>query len=1180
MTADWKQLLNTSSNLRGRMLRRIITSTVIATILFSGSFSRAQSPNATVTGTITDSSGGVVSGALVELTDTTTDVSTTDLTNDQGIYRINGLLPGTYRARISKMGFKSITKAGIVLHVQDDISLNFELQVGEVSQSITVEAGEPLLQSESSSLSQVIEGRTVQDTPLNGRNVMNLVALAPGVVAQGTTQGNPVANQGNGTFTNPNGWGNYQIGGGFANQSATYIDGAPINTSYVNSVSLVVTQDAIGEFRVASNSVTPEYGRFGGGVINMVTKSGGNQFHGGVYEYIRNKVLNANYYFNNAAGLPRPAFTQNQYGVTVGGPIKKDKAFFFFSWEGFGLRTANPQTLSVPTDAMKNGDLRALGANIYNPFTTVTSSAGVSTRTQYSCNGELNVICPNLIDPTARILLGYFPEPNLPGTSTNYAVDPSTGGNYNQYNARIDYALNQKQRLFGRYTYWKGSTLAANAFHNSTGVPGPDFTTHQAVLGDTYTINNTTVADFRLSYLRFLFNALPLSTGVDLSTFGPNYAALADSVSFRQNPIADIVGYNAGGYTSQDLTILNTTNNYVLSANVTKTLGKHSLTFGGEVRDIQWSYTQNNDGGGYFNFNNAFTAQYPNSANVTGGAGFASFLAGAASSGSLVNVNFTTALQWYYGFYLNDSYKISSRFSVNLGARWEQPGEFYERHNRLNVLLPDAVDPLSGATGLDLHGQVALVDTPLYKPRTERQLHWDLFSPRVGFVFRVLDNTVVRGGYGLSYLPNDVGFASGPWNSPVNSTTTNMAVSLDGGLTPYATLSNPFPSGLLTPIGNDASRLGELEGGAPGATIPYATDPYVQQWNLNLEQQFGPKTIVEIGYAGSRGTHLPLYLQQLNQLPDQYNSLDAALFNPVPNPFQGKVNSTSSLYSASTLPAGYLLKPYPQYLGFDAWAPYIGNSNYQSMQVKLQRQFGAGGNLLAAYTWAKLISDTDTLTAWLEASTPGGQYGSQDTYNRRADRSLSANDVRSNFVLSYVVDVPVGRGKRFLGDVGSVSNALVGGWSVNGVTNLRSGFPLTFGSALTNYLPDFGSGGIRPNVVPGCSKAIGGAANSRLNEYFNTNCFVAPGVFSFGDESRNDSQLRAPGIDNWDFGLFKTIPIKDRINAQFRAEFFNIANHPQFSPPGTTLGGYPMFGQIIGQANQPRLIQFSLRVSY
>ncbi|MDR3411911.1 MAG: carboxypeptidase regulatory-like domain-containing protein, partial [Formivibrio sp.] len=301
--------------------------TVMCLFMMVG-FCQAQSTNATITGSITDQSGGILPGATVEITNAGTGVVNIAKTNDAGIYRVGGLVPGDYRARIVKEGFKAVVKEGITLHVQDQVSINFILEVGSVTENVTVEAGQPLLQTESTDLSQVVEGRTVAETPLNGRNVLNLVTLVPGVVAQGGTAGNPTSNS-------PNGWGNYQIGGGMANQSSSYLDGAPINVSYVNLTALMPSQDSIQEFRVATNNVSPQYGRFAGGVVNFSTKSGTNEFHGSAFEYIRNNVLNANNFFNNRTGLPRPEFTQNQFGTTVGGPIKRDKIFGFFSWEGY-----------------------------------------------------------------------------------------------------------------------------------------------------------------------------------------------------------------------------------------------------------------------------------------------------------------------------------------------------------------------------------------------------------------------------------------------------------------------------------------------------------------------------------------------------------------------------------------------------------------------------------------------------------------------------------------------------------------------------------------------------------------------------------------------------------------------------------------------------------------------------
>ena len=280
----------------------------------------------------------------------------------------------------------------------------------------------------------------------------------------------------------------------------------------------------------------------------------------------------------------------------------------------------------------------------------------------------------------------------------------------------------------------------------------------------------------------------------------------------------------------------------------------------------------------------------------------------------------------------------------------------------------------------------------------------------------------------------------------------------------------------------------------------------------------------------------------------------------------------------------YLLKPYPQYLSLSAFSPYFGSSSYNSLQVTLRREFGSGGSILAAYTWSKLISDTDTLTSWLEAANPGGQYGSQDADNLKANRSLSANDVPQNFVLSYILDIPVGQGKHFLGSLHGVPQAVIGGWSINGVSDFRSGFPLSFGAQPTVLSSQFGAGGPRPNLVPGCSRKINGSAQSRLGEWFNRACFSQPDDYGFGDESRNDSVLRDAGVANWDLGLFKNIPVKEQLNFQFRAEVFNLANRVQFGPPNTTYQAPNtaniQFGAVTSQINLPRVYQFSLRANF
>jgi hypothetical protein len=776
--------------------------------------------------------------------------------------------------------------------------------------------------------------------------------------------------------------------------------------------------------------------------------------------------------------------------------------------------------------------------------------------------------------------------------ANNYPSSAPSGGQYNQYVDRVDWALSDKQHLFARYTAWPVTITEINPFRNVTGDPLQANTDHFVVLGDDYLLNKTTSAAIRLSFFRFTFNAIPLSQGYNLPDLGPAWAALAPNVTStktHQEPVPNMCAVtNSGGsaaqyqFNSMDDYTADVSNNVVISANITKEIGKHSLSFGGELRHIQWFYSQSCAGSGYFTFTQGFTQQNPLAALGTdGGYSVASFLLGVPASGNLQNEYNTSAVQWYAGLFIDDNYHVNSRLTLHGGLRWEQPGAFSERHNAESVLLPDATDPLSTPTGLKLTGQIARVNTPLYPHATDQLLHWDLFSPRVGFDFKVRESTLLRGGYGISYLPNDIGFGSMPFASPLDLATTNFVSSVNGGLTPYSTMSNPFPQGLAQPIAGNASLLGELEGQSVNSPIPNEPYPYVQQWNLNVEQQFGSKSVLQIAYAGSKGTHLPLWGLPLDQLPDQYDSLGNALLNPVANPFYGLLPSTSAYNSTPTLPAGNLLEPHAQYTAFAAASPTLGDSSYNALQVTMRHTFGAaGGNIVGSYTWSKLMSNVDTLTAWLEPSSPADQYAPQDAYNLRSDWSVSSNNYPQNFVLSYVLDLPVGRGKRWLKQANGFENEVLGGWTLSGITSYISGEPVGLSSQGTVLSSEFNAGAPRPNVVPGCSKRIGGSPSSRVNEWFNTACYIQPNPFGFGDDSRIDPGVTAAGVADWDVGLSKVFPLfSESRNFQFRAETFNMANHVQMGVPGNTLGS-GSFGVVTNQANFPRIFQFSGRINF
>lgn len=1151
---------------------------------------RAQTFYGSIVGTVTDQSQAVIAGAHVTLTNTGTADVRSDQTDANGNYQFVNLVPGEYRIDIDNPGFKHLTHDQVQVQVQAAVRINAALELGAVGQTVEVTGQAALLQTETSSLSQVVEGRTVQEMPLNGRNVLNLVALVPGVVAQGGSLGNP-------TNQNISAWGNYQIGGGFGNQSATFLDGAPLNTAYNNAVDLVPTQDSIQEFRVQTNNLGPEFSRFAGGVINMTTKSGTNDFHGTAYEFLRNKVLNSNTFFNNRSGIATPAFTQNQFGADLGGRAIKDKTFFFVSYEGFRLRQGNSILTSVPTAAMRNGDFSNLRNSsgalipIYDPLTTcgyLGNPACASGQQVLRTPFANNMIPLSRFDPTAQILKSLWALPNLPGQQftnvNNYAINAPQGGNNDEFNGRFDQIVSDKQRVFGRYTRWTDLNLPVDGYaaaQKAAGLPQTgttvDWQTVQAVLGDTYTFTPNTVADVRLSLLRFTYNSVPQSFGISTLTQFGWPASLNNVETWNQLPYPTVQGFPDFG---QEVTGITANNVFTFAPSLVHIKGRHTIKAGMDLRVSQFNFGKSNQAGGVFNFDNIFTSANP-VAPGSSGYGFASFLLGYGATGQLSGVTGSpnglqtdalTASQFkYQGYYVADTFQAAKRLTLNYGIRWDIPGAYTERYNRATFLLPNAVSPLAQQTGLPVTGELGLVDTPQSPGgRGITVNHWKLFAPRLGLAYRLTDKTVIRTGYGIFFLPSDLYFSSAPWSSPINMITTPWVSTLNGGYTPYATLSNPFPNGILQPPGRNANYQSLLYGTSVSSPIADQRYPYVQQWNFNIERQITDTLMVEVAYAGSRGVHLIAASGQLNQLPDQDLALGKNLQQQVPNPFYGLI-STGTL-AQPTVQQGQLLLPFPQYTSVSATTPSNRDSTYHSMQMKMEKRFHGGGTVLVAYTWAKIIGDTETVTSWLD---PTGTI--QDYNNLRLERSLSGSDVPQHVVISYVNDLPIGKGHRLLGNVSGVADKVVSGWGINGVTTFQAGTPLGFSSA-TNITGSY-NGGSRPNVIAGCDKSISGSATSRLNEWFNTACFTATPAFTLGSEGRFDPNLRTQGIDNWDFAVFKTTSITERIRLQFRTEFFNLFNRVQFAPPGLTQGN-PSFAVVSSQANSPRLIQFALRTSF
>jgi hypothetical protein len=1145
-----------------------------------------------IVGAVTDPAQAAIPVAKVTLTNTGTGERRSTLSGSDGGYRFVDLVPGTYKLEIEQTGFKRYTRDQIQVNVETAVRQDVSLEIGQVSQTLEVTAEVALLQTENAALGQTVAPRTVQELPLNGRNVLNLVTMVAGVVPQGSSDGSL-------TGKNVFAAGNYQIGGGTANQSATLYDGVPMTTTYGNLVALVPSQGSVAEFRVQTNNNSAEYGRFTGGVINIASKSGSNAFHGDAFEYLRNKVLNGNTFFGNAAGQPRPPFVQNQFGFSVGGPIKKNKLFFFGAYEGFRQRAGNLFTETVPTPQQLQGDFSGyFGASgalipIYDPLTqcgqanTATCPTSGPQRTQFPGN----IIPASRFDPVSKAYVNFpaFGLPNGPGNlnthNFNFNENRATGGDNDQGNFRGDWNVSDKQRVLARYTRWKSHNLPVNTYGNGflNGDPySPEgFITDQAVLADTYSLTPTTVADVRLGFMRWYYGRIPGFVGTDLAkTFGfPAYMDMIDAGNGFTNsstpPYPSVTGYNfiGGGL------LYSRDNVYTLTAGLVKIKGRHTLKFGGEFRRMDINYFQNNQPGGTFTFSNIFTSQNALSPGATGGS-FASFLLGYPASGTLQIAPFTAGGIHYQGYYVNDAIQVNQKLAVNIGLRWEIPGVYTERYDRQDVFDRNLSNPaLNGVTinGQSVLGAFVLVNTPGHPERGLYPEHYHEFAPRLGIAYRLTDRTVIRTGAGLFLAPANLNFPEGPTQDAINYIQNIMVSTINSGVTPLNAWSNPFPNGFLNAPGRNPNFNAVLLGVGGSTRFPQGNTPYPDtfQWNLTVQHQFPSNTAVEASYVGLKGTHLPQGAFQIDALPTSLLSLGSALQTQVPNPFYGHV--LNGALTQPTVQEGQLLLPFPQYTaGLDPGA-YIGNSSYQALQAKVEKRFSAGGTLLGTYTFSKIISDVETLTSWLDSGT--GVGGIQNWYNMKSEYALSSFDSRSRFTVSYVVDLPFGKGKKLLPDVHGVADKLISGWGVNGLTTFQDGFPLAL--TATPNLTGFNTG-LRPNVVAGCNPVIGGPIQKRLTQAFNTSCYSVPGAFTFGSESRTDPVLRGAGINNWNASIYKITTITERFKLEFRAEAFNLFNRVQFGNPGvqaSTAAGNT-FGIISSQLNTPRLIQLAMKLTY
>jgi hypothetical protein len=1255
-------------------LQTLLLSVVL--ILTSSISLHGQSTYGTVDGSVTDPSGAALPGAQVTLTNKGTQEKHTQVTGGEGSYQFVNVIPGEYRLDIEKSGFKHFARPNVTVQVQQDTHIDAALTVGQVSETIEVTSESPLLQAETSSLGQVVEERQANELPLNGRNIFNLITISAAAVAQGGSGGSPVGQ-------NPFSWGNYQVGGSFANQGAEYLDGQPLNIGYINLPIIIPTQDSIGEYKVQTNNQGAEWGKFSGGIVNLSTKSGTNSWHGSAYEYFRNKVLNTNEYFHKKFQLENglknepPPWSQNQYGLQLGGPVIKDKTFFYVSWEQYRQRTGSPNTTTVPAAGMLGGDFSSLctlgftngvcnpgpivngvqtyPGRIYDPY-TVNQSTGA--RQPYGLDAG-NPTCPGNCIPSAEfsqagttIWQKIFPAANGSGTVNNFSSAAASGGNTNEFVARGDQNIGSTTRLFGRFAYFGLTDLPNNPL--GTGLCQDRcaelYHSKLLVVDLNHTFTPTTILDVNLAGSRFVYARAPILAGYDLTQLGWTAAYNSPPSSMRTPPTPAFPFPNDVGKSQGNSAIGDHNTQYNISPALTMIRGKHTLRAGAQFEIGLDNYFQTNIASGAFAFKGNWTSSSPSAADSSGFA-FADFLLGLSQNqGSFVNQTEgvaqvpaqTAGRQVYRAFYLDDTFRVTNKLTLNLGLRYELQGTWSERFNRLTYWDPRATNATvsgCGGTGTTCPGDAFLVGTGRNSSHNNIPMDKKAFSPRVGFAYALDQKTVIRGGYGIFFIPNYVSFGLNPDNDVVNLASTGFIATTDGYITPNSTLngtsckfnnggtlpnafacndtSGPFGAGgiVLPPGRNPQPNLSAFVAANGSPTLAPYLNPkygYVEQYNFDIQRQLPAGFFADVAYAGSHGVHLQQYSTHINQIGESFVTAAASQYdvaiagpcasNPTPacaDPFVAikqqvqnpLVGSPVSNLNGPFITAGQLNRPYPQYNDVNLAGYGCCSSTYNSLQATVTRRFAGGGTLLVAYTNAKLLTNTDTLTSWLEGPT-GGVGQVQDWNNLKREKSLSSQDVSQRLVISYVLDLPFGHGKKYAAGMTGIADKAVSGWGIDGVTTFQRGFPLKITYTGSTSLANAGLGvsNIRPNVVAGCDKSAGGG---HVTNWFNTNCFAAPqesGQFEwgFGTESRTDPTLRTPGIRNFDFAVFKRTPISERVGLEFRTEFFNLFNHPYFAPPGTGFDGTPTgngFGQITGTvqggvASPERLIQFALKLVF
>lgn len=1136
------------------MMAPVWKSTSLLLIVLATALTAQVLPVGTVDGTVTDTTGGALPGIKVTLRNIDTGVARDTETNDAGYYFFPLVNPGRYESIVEKVGFKrGVQELAVRTGIRS--TADFALQLGQVTDSVQVTGEAPLLETSTAAVSRNISQRTVNDMPLLARNVLMLINLAPGI-----TNNAPTSNT---TGLIDIDSVSYTSASGANNRTNEFLmDGIPNNVS--DRVAYIPSVDDVEEFTVSTNALDAEYGHGGGMYVNVVTKGGTNDFHGNVYNFFRNDKLNANRFFSNKAGSPRPVFRFNQYGLTAGGPIIKNKVFWFFNFEGLRQRTPTVYRFTVPTALQRTGDfsqtrnVAGVPFQIADPLTTTPAGA----RTLFP-DGRIPA---NRLNAIARNVLARYPAANLPGDpntqANNYFSEVPAPYDGENYSVRIDPNI-KRHRLFARWSFNQGFPGTPTPWDIGEGgigaLEGNNRAQTSIGVSDAFTVSPSMVITAQAGFTRWTQQGTHPNFDQTTLGFSPSIVSRMQQNIFPRFNIADsyYIGASEGRWYEH-------TNTFSFNFGITKNWGSHNMKFG-----FQSQVKQNNSQGaarpgGEYNFTRGFTQPSAFTPGNNLGNGIASFLLGYAASG-LLNLRAATAPQSpFYGWYFQDDFKVTPKLTLNIGLRYDLMLGITERYDQNNLGFNRTVSnpiedqakaayarnpiPELPAANFSVKGGLFFATKDNRRNVVADKTNW---QPRIGIAYRLFPRTVLRTGFGIFY--------SGWWQPFVNATgfsaQTDMVATLDGGLTPNDTLGNPFPNGFVQPTGATLG-LRTLLGQTLG---PYDYDRKNirnDRWSFGFQHELLRNLQIELNYVGQRAPNLIASTgagdagKVINAgwngtggaFDQRYYGLGARLNQRVPNPFLGLIPAPSNLAGA-TVTVSQLLEPFPAFGNINLNRSPGGKSHYHSLQLSGVKRFDSGMNIQFAYTFSKQI---ETLR-FIEPSDPA------------PSKMIGQFDNPHRFSSGIIYELPFGKGKM-ASSVGAV-NKLIGGWQWSAMYIYQTGAAVSLPAALaTGTSPKLDNPTI-DNWFNGASMAVLPAFTARRIPYF-------------------WSGLRSPAMNNWDMGFIKnTMVYKERVKLQFRVEMINAFNRVWFGGLNTGITS-PTYTQLTGQSNAPRNIQLGLKLNF